>query len=64
MIIDWITTKIKSGIADIAVDYISVLPILAGVSIAVYALCSMFSKSFAKLAVVFVFGYGLLIIIL
>lgn len=63
MIVDWVSDKIKSGIADIAADYISALPILMGIAIGVYALCSMFSRGFAKLAVVGVFGYGLLIVL-
>jgi len=63
MVTDWITNKIKSGITDIIADYITAFPILIGVSIGVYALCSMFSKSFAKLAVIIVFGYGLLVVI-
>jgi hypothetical protein len=61
---DWIGVQIKEGMTDILADYISVIPILVGVSIPVYALCSMFSKTFAKLGVVGVFGYGFLIVLL
>lgn len=58
---EWIGVKIKEGMTDILVEYISAIPILAGVSIGVYALLAMISKTFAKLGVVGVFGYGFLI---
>lgn len=63
MITDWITNKIKLGIADIIAEYISAFPILIGVSIAVYALVAMISKSFARIAVYIVFLYGFLIVL-
>lgn len=59
----WVTDKIKSGATDLVISYIESLPILLGVSIGVYALLGMFSKSLAKLGVVSVFAYGGLIII-
>lgn len=64
MVIEWVSDKIKSGVTDIAADYITALPIMMGIAIGVYALCSMFSRGFAKLAVIIVFGYGFLIVIL
>ncbi|WP_096269422.1 hypothetical protein [Paucisalibacillus globulus] len=60
---DWIGVKMKEGMTDIALEYISAIPILVGVSIGVYALCSMISKTFAKLGVAGVFGYGFLIVL-
>jgi hypothetical protein len=60
---DWIGAKIKEGMTDVLAEFISVTPILVGVSIPVYALCSMINKTFAKIAVVGVFGYGLLIVL-
>jgi uncharacterized membrane-anchored protein len=61
---DWIGAKFKEGMTDIVLEYISVIPILVGVSIGVYALCGMFSKSFAKLGVMGVFGYGFLVVLI
>ncbi|MEN2467305.1 hypothetical protein, partial [Ornithinibacillus sp. JPR2-1] len=60
---EWIGTKIKEGMTNIALDYISAIPILVGVSIGVYALLAMISKTFAKFGVVGVFGYGFLIVL-
>lgn len=60
---EWIGEKIKEGMTDIALEYISAIPILVGVSIPVYALCSMFSKTIAKLGVLGVFGYGFLVVL-
>ncbi|MFD2209358.1 hypothetical protein ACFSMW_06510 [Virgibacillus halophilus] len=60
---DFFVDKIKSGFADIAADYITAFPIMVGVSIAVYALVSMFSSKLAKLGVVGVFAYGALVVI-
>lgn len=62
-IVDLIQDKAKSGITDIAVDYITAFPILIGVSLGVYAFASMFSKSFAKLWVMFNFAYGFIIVL-
>lgn len=63
LLINYIERKIKNGITDITLDYISAIPIMIGVSIAVYALCSMISKTLAKLGVIGVFVYGTLIVI-
>jgi len=60
----WLVDKMKSGLTDMALDYISALPILLGVSIGVYALLSMFSKRLASLGVFGVLGYGVLIVII
>ncbi|GGN65572.1 hypothetical protein [Oceanobacillus indicireducens] len=60
---EYILNKIKSGATDIAVNYISALPIMIGVSIGVYALLNMISKTLAKFGVVGVFVYGALIVI-
>ncbi|MEN2468226.1 hypothetical protein, partial [Ornithinibacillus sp. JPR2-1] len=60
---EWIGTKIKEGMTNIALDYISAIPILVGVSIGVYALLAMFSKTFAKFGVIGVFSYGLIVVV-
>lgn len=57
-----ILNKIKSGATEIAVDYITALPIVLGVSIGVYALLGMINKTLAKLGVVGVFLYGATIV--
>lgn len=69
-IFDWkgpitelVLNKVKSGVTDMVVSYIEGLPIMLGVSIGVYALLSMISKTFAKLGVVFVFAYGAVIVV-
>lgn len=59
-----VMTKIKEGAADLAISYIDSLPIMLGVSIGVYALIAMFSKTLAKLGVAGVFIYGGLIILI
>ena len=61
---EWIADKIKSGATDLVISYIESLPILIGVSIGVYALLGMFSKSLAKFGVVGVFLYGGFVVIL
>lgn len=63
VLVEKVGEKIKEGIADIAVDYISAIPIMLGVSIGVYALISMISRRLANLGVVGVFLYGALIVI-
>lgn len=55
--------KIKEGVANFASDFLAALPIIAGVSVAVYALLSMFSKKMASLGVTGVFVYGALVVI-
>lgn len=45
------TNKIKEGATDFVANYIESLPILLGVSIGVYALLTMISKTFAKIVV-------------
>lgn len=61
---EWVADKIKSGMADHLAECISTFPVLIGVSIAVYALLGMFSKSLAKFGVVGVFLYGGFVVIL
>ena len=61
---EWMTDKIKMGATDLVISYIESLPILLGVSIGVYALLGMFSKSLAKFGVVSVFIYGGFVVIL
>ncbi|WP_042148908.1 hypothetical protein [Paucisalibacillus sp. EB02] len=58
---DRVGAKFKEGMTDIALEYIAAIPILDGVSIGLYALCSMISKTFAKLGVIGVFGYVFLV---
>ena len=57
------TDKIKEGAADLAISYIDALPIMLGVSLGVYALTAMISKTLAKLGVAGVFIYGAWIIL-
>lgn len=64
IVTEYVINKIKSGATDIAADYISALPILFGVSIGVYALLGMISKTLAKFSVVGVFVYGAVIVII
>ncbi len=61
---EYVLNKIKSGATDIAADYLSALPILIGVSIGVYALLQMISKTLAKFGVVGVFVYGASIVLM
>lgn len=61
--LDWITDKLKEGMADFLVDFIGAFPILIGVSLGVYALVSMISSKLAKMGVVGVFVYGALVVI-
>lgn len=60
----WITDKIKEGATDLVINYIESLPIILGVSIGVYALIGMFSKTLAKFGVAGVFVYGALIVVI
>lgn len=60
---DWMVSKFTNGLESFISDYISALPILLGVSIGVYALIAMMSKSLAKLGVVAVFLYGMIVVI-
>lgn len=55
---DKIKEFFTSGIESMAYDIIAGLPIMVGVSVAVYALVSMMSKRLAKLGVIGVFIYG------
>ena len=61
---EWLVDKIKSGMTDHLMEYVSAFPILIGVSIGVYALLGMFSKTLAKIGVVGVFIYGGFVVIL
>lgn len=63
IVTDYFINKIKSGATDIAIDYITALPIMIGVSIGIYALLQMVSKTLAKFGVIGVFLYGGLIVI-
>jgi hypothetical protein len=47
-----------NGIEHFIADYISALPLLAVVSIGVFGLCNMFSRTFAKLGVGLTFLFG------
>jgi len=59
-----IVNKLKEGASNLLAEYISALPIILGVSLGVYALLGMISKTLAKLGVVGVFLYGALIVII
>lgn len=61
---DWLTDKLKEGMTDFALNYISAIPVMIGVAIGVYALVSMFSSKLAKMGVVGVFLYGALIVVI
>ena len=63
-ITDVVFNKIKEGATDLLAEYISVLPILLGVAIGVYALVGMISKTLARLGVAGVLGYGVLIVMI
>lgn len=56
--------KLKDGLTELAVSYVEALPILIGVSIGVYALLSMFSRTFAKIGVFGVFAYGAVVVVI
>lgn len=58
-----ITDKLKEGATDLVINYIESLPIILGVSIGVYALLGMFSKTLAKFGVIGIFLYGAVMII-
>lgn len=62
--LDWLTDKLKDGITELAISYITALPIMVGVAIGVYALVNMVSSKLAKLGVVGVFVYGALVVII
>lgn len=54
---------LKEGMTDFIIDYTTAFPILAVISLGVYALVGMISKRLANLGVVGVFLYGSLVII-
>lgn len=56
--------NLSNGFESFIIDLITVSPILAGVSIGVYALIGMVSKTLAKFGVAGVFLYGALIIVI
>lgn len=55
---EWVAEKFKTHLADLFIDYLTVSPIVIGVSAAVYFLVGMFSKTLAKLGVVAVVLYS------
>jgi hypothetical protein len=58
--VEWITDKLVSGFID---SFIASLPLMIGLSIAVYALLQMISRRLANLGVIGVFVYGALVAI-
>lgn len=58
-----ITDYLKESAINFIVDYITVFPLLAAISIGVYALISMISRRLASLGVIGVFIYGALVVI-
>lgn len=58
-----LTDHLQEGMIDFVVDFITVFPILAVVSLGVYALVGMLSKRLANAGVMGVFVYGALVII-
>jgi hypothetical protein len=60
----WLYEKtFGNGIEHFIADYISALPFLAVVSLGVFGLCNMFSRSFAKISVIITFILGGLVLI-
>ncbi|MGM8215192.1 hypothetical protein ACLIA0_06385 [Bacillaceae bacterium W0354] len=60
---EWVSDKVKDAIVNFTADFITITPLLIGVSIGVYALINMFSSRLASLAVKGVFVYGALLVI-
>lgn len=60
---EWAFELTKDYLGDLATEYISLIPIMAGVSIATYAFFNMVSNSLARMSVVGVFAYGGLVVI-
>ncbi|WP_101844197.1 hypothetical protein [Halobacillus sp. Marseille-P3879] len=63
IVTEWIVGRAKEGMTDLLAEYITVSPLLVGVSIGVYAFLNMVSKGLAKLGVIGVFLYGGMIVI-
>ena len=61
--VEWAADQFKSVLAAFLADFITVIPVLLGVSIGMYALLGMISERLAKLGVVGVFIYGGLLVI-
>ena len=60
---EWIVGKVQSGLENYVIDFITVSPILLGVSVGVYGLFNMFSSKLAKFSVFLVLLYGFLVIV-
>lgn len=60
---EWVAEQFKSVLATFLAEFITVIPVLLGVSIGMYALLAMISERLAKLGVVGVFIYGSLLVI-
>ena len=54
---------LKENITALGLEYLEAVPILAGMSIATYALFNMVSRSLANLSVFGVFAYGGLVVL-
>lgn len=59
-----ISDVILNGLESAMLSFITGLPIMIGVSVGVYALISMFSKTLARYGVIGVFIYGGLVAVL
>lgn len=58
---EWALDELKQTVLDFLLGYIQVLPIVLGVSAAVYILIGLFSKTLAKLGVLGVVLYSMLV---
>ncbi len=60
---EYVVNRIQENFHEMVLDYISVFPILIGVSFGVYALLQMMNKSLAKTGTILVFVYGALVVV-
>lgn len=58
---EYLFDKLKTSLVDKFIDYLFVSPIVIVVSLGVYMLVGMFSKSLAKKCVYIVFFYSVLV---
>lgn len=58
---EFVVDKIKTSLADSFIEYLTISPIVIVVSIGIYMLVGMFSKSLAKMSVFAVFLYSIFV---
>lgn len=61
---EFIVDKIKTSLTDTFIDYLTVSPIVIVVSLAVYMLVRMFSRSLAKMSVIGIVLYSIAVFLL